>query len=203
MTLRRLWSLFPFRSTVNIGKRKLLIMFDYNKYWALENIRSPPSLIMMRVQIASLPAWMVPLRKIIRMFCCIKDLVCAKMFAGGMPSFQCIQTKRDTKHEDLRELLNAESFSAFPPGFAFVACLWETNAERDSSCKIHVLSLQKETRSVVHYPRLLTGLSSPSNTSSFVKSLKQSLRVTSPEFFCGDTEHVQSGNSCRKSTLLR
>lgn len=56
---------------------------------------------------------------------------------------------------------------------------------------------------MVHYSRLLTGLSSPSNTSSFVKSLKQSLRVTSPEFFCGDTEHVQSGNSCMKSTLLR
>lgn len=35
---------------------------------------------------------------------------------------------------------------------------------------------------------LLTGLSSPSNTSSFVNSLRQSFRVTSPALFCEDTE---------------
>ncbi len=56
----------------------------------------------------------------------------------------------------------------------------------------HTHFFTKEWRSVVCYVRLLTGLSSPSSTSSLVKSLKQSLRVTSPEAFCGDTEHVQS-----------
>lgn len=35
---------------------------------------------------------------------------------------------------------------------------------------------------------LLTGLSSPSNTSSFVNSLRQSFRVTSAALFCEDTE---------------
>lgn len=43
------------------------------------------------------------------------------------PNTQALQRpeEKDTKHEDLRELLNAEPFGAFPSGFAFVARLRE------------------------------------------------------------------------------
>lgn len=99
--------------------------------------------------------------------------------------------EKDTNYEDLRELLDAESFGAFPSGFAFGTRLRESHREavRRWCWKIHISSLQGMWNV---YTRPLTGLSSPSNTSSFVKSLKQSLRVTSPEFFCGDTKFAQS-----------
>lgn len=54
--------------------------------------------------------------------------------AGGTRAHPCAEHKhtrtartprKDTKHEDLRELLNAEPFGTFPPGFAFVARLSE------------------------------------------------------------------------------
>lgn len=51
---------------------------------------------------------------------------------------------------------------------------------------------------------VLTGLSSPSSTSSLVKSLKQSLRVTSSELFCKEVrsdqksavQHLRSFDCC-------
>lgn len=40
--------------------------------------------------------------------------------------------EKDTKHEDLRELLDAESFGAFPSGFTFLARLRERQTQRGS-----------------------------------------------------------------------
>lgn len=58
-----------------------------------------------------------------------------------------------------------------------MSCCW---------CIIYILLCEMRC-----YVRLITGLSSPSNTSSFVKSLRQSLRVTSPELFCNQTVRKQ------------
>lgn len=102
------------------------------------------------------------------------------------PNTQALQRpeEKDTKHEDLRELLNAEPFGAFPSGFASVARLQEGGREtavrgwRGSQWNVFMKGKHV----------LLTGLSSPSSTSSFVNSLRQSFRVTSPALFCEDTE---------------
>lgn len=44
--------------------------------------------------------------------------------------FRCL--RKDTDHEDLRELLDAERFGAFLPGFAFVARLRESHRGSES-----------------------------------------------------------------------
>lgn len=41
--------------------------------------------------------------------------------------------KKDTKHKNLWELLDAESFGAFPSGFASVACLRERERQTQIS----------------------------------------------------------------------
>lgn len=98
---------------------------------------------------------------------------------------------KDTKNKNLRELLDAEPLGAFSPGLAFVAGLKQKQMKSgwwDAAfviCVLHHLCERK-----VKHVKPLTGLSSPSSTSSFVKSLRQSLRVTSPEFFWGGTESI-------------
>lgn len=45
-----------------------------------------------------------------------------------------LRREKDTKYKDLRKLLDAESFGAFPPGFAFVARLRESRREAVRYC---------------------------------------------------------------------
>lgn len=94
------------------------------------------------------------------------------------------QTGEDTQHEDLREPLDAEAFGASPSALTSAAHLEENIWHQR----------RRLGRLDAAASRLLTGLSSPSSTSSLVNSLKQSFRVTWPAVFCEEREPIRGLN---------
>lgn len=89
---------------------------------------------------------------------------------------------KDTKHQDLGELLDAEFFCALCPGFAATTRLWggKQYKQEGESTAHHPGNTSTEGKGPREPPLPHTGFSSPSSTSSLVKSRRQSMSVTSP-----------------------
>lgn len=83
---------------------------------------------------------------------------------------------KDTEHQDLGELLDAEFLRAPRPGLAAAAGLRAAN-DADSGVRAQPAP---QNPPLCPHPTPRTGFSSPSSTSSLVKSRRQSMSVTSP-----------------------